>query len=112
MSIQATEPFGASDPPPQPAGGGQLGSDTTKAFVMSGQILSQTSDIEPVVEPGVSPSGGPGNVGSEDDSTPERLNPTQGANPGVKGQGLGHNTTGVIKAGLPPGFGPTRGKGR
>src|SRR5262245_38166842 len=80
---------GSQQPPtPNPDGTGQIGADTTKVFAMDGQTQAQGIGAKPLLVPGVAPGGGAGNVQSDDDSTPERLNPTKGANPGVKGGGL------------------------
>jgi hypothetical protein len=95
-----SEQFGQSTPPPQPAGGGQLGSDTTKIFVQDGQTLGQGIGIKPVLGETPAESGGGGNVASDDNPMPGKAAPTSG-NPVATPPRPTHSSGGAFKVGIP-----------
>jgi hypothetical protein len=100
-----------SQQPPQPADGGQLGADTTKTLAQDGQTLSQIG-IVPLLTPGVSPTGGGGNVQSDDPESPGKLNPTTGNKTAPPPRATHAAGTGVIRGPIPPMSQPPTRSGR
>jgi hypothetical protein len=104
----AAETFGASTPPPQPDGAGQIGSDATKILAQDGQSFGQGIGAKSLLAPGVSPIGGGGNVASDDPEVPSTLGKSTGNKTPPRAPAT-HASGGVIRGPIPPmGQSPTR----
>src|SRR5262245_60352897 len=103
-----------SSPASQPAATPTISQEVTAVLVQGGQVFAQglgKEGAKPVTTATPTSPGDDSNLASNDEPIPTALNKSNG-NPTQPRPKATHASGGAIPAGLPPGFQPTRSRGR